>query len=347
MQMSDSSTHGVIHAKPTVGDAYGRILKDLRLSLTDRCNLRCQYCMPEEIFGERFRFSHRRDLLTQDQLLHIARVFIELGVEKIRLTGGEPLLRPDLVDIVTAIRRESPTLDLALTTNGQHLESMAFALSDAGLDRVNISLDGIDDAVASAMAGRTIEPARILKAAEVARESGLCVKFNAVIKRGVNDSEIMPLAKACRERGFILRYIEYMDVGSVNGWSRKDVVSGQEIRELLSVFGALNPMSVSPTSNVARHYRYADTGLEVGFIESVTRPFCSGCTRARVSATGELFTCLFAQSGTPLKPMMATDGMLEVFLRQRWQRRDDRYSEIRDEVASAVSPHEEMWRLGG
>ncbi len=328
-------------------DQRERYLRDLRLSLTDRCNLRCQYCMPEDIFGERFRFTQRKDLLTPEQLVLLARTFVELGVEKIRLTGGEPLLRPELIEIIAAIRNVSAELDLALTTNGLQLPPRASALYRAGLDRVNISLDGINADVASKMAGRKINPGQILEAAEAARSAGLGVKLNAVIKKGVNDSEIIPLAHACRERGFVLRFIEYMDVGSVNGWSPSDVVSGKQIRETLNVFSDLTALSPINPSDVARSYRYEDNGLEVGFIESVSRPFCGGCTRARISATGELFTCLFSQSGTPLKPLLSQPERLRAHLAQRWQARDDHYSELRGTSAGSMIRHEEMWRLGG
>jgi len=327
-----------------VVDRRGRPLRDLRLSVIDRCNLRCQYCLPAELFGDDFKFLPLEELLSFDELTAIARAFVALGVEKIRLTGGEPLLRPKLPALITRLRALDPALDLALTTNGHRLAKLAAPLRDAGLNRVNVSLDALDPRVAEAMAGRKVDPQRVIDAIAAAESVGLGVKLNAVIKRGVNNSEIIPLARLCRERGWTLRFIEYMDVGASNGWSPKDVVSGAEIRGLLEPLEALAPRS---PGDVARVYRYRDGTTEVGFIESISQPFCGGCTRARVSATGELFTCLFATKGQPLKRWLSS-GELEASLARIWSHRTDRYSESRSGPRTAAQPPpEEMWRLGG
>lgn len=328
-------------------DLRGRWLRDLRLSVIDRCNLRCQYCMPADVFGEDFRFRPLAELLTFDQLVTVAAAFVELGVAKIRLTGGEPLLRPDLPELVRRLRALDPGLDLALTTNGLRLGALTKQLKDAGLNRVNVSLDAVEPAVATRMAGRPVEPQRIVQAIESTRAWGLGVKVNAVIKRGVNESEILPLAKLCRELGVTLRFIEYMDVGSSNRWQAAEVVTGEEIRQQLEA--SLSGLEKLPGNfgDVARTYRYTDGAGEVGFIESVSRPFCGDCTRARVSADGTLHTCLFSADGLSLKPHLAQGESLTQVIREAWSRREDRYSELRNNPQPQPARHEEMWRLGG
>ncbi|MEO0794673.1 MAG: GTP 3',8-cyclase MoaA [Verrucomicrobiota bacterium] len=331
-------------------DRRGRHLRDLRISLIDRCNLRCQYCLPAELFGENFRFLPKDQLLSFDEIVRIVDAFLVLGVEKIRLTGGEPLLRPGIVELVERIRALDSKVDLALTTNALKLAPLAGQLKAAGLDRVNVSLDALDYKVAAEMAGRSHDPQRVLDAVASAESAGLGVKLNAVIKRGVNDTEILPLARKCKERGWSLRFIEYMDVGASNGWRREDVVTGAEMREQLSVLGKLTPVPAKVFGEVARRYRYEDDGVEVGFIESISAPFCGSCTRARVSATGDLFTCLFAHRGRPLKPLLDAGEELVPALAKLWSHRDDRYSETRIVHSHAASPQEapeEMWRLGG
>ncbi|MGE9269282.1 MAG: GTP 3',8-cyclase MoaA [Verrucomicrobiales bacterium] len=330
---------------PAVADQRGRLLRDLRLSVIDRCNLRCRYCMPAELFGEDFRFRPLSDLLDFDQLVEIASAFVGLGVQKIRLTGGEPLLRPHLPDLIHRLRGLKEPLDLALTTNGLRLGAMAKDLRGAGLNRVNISLDAIDPKIAERVAGRSYKPSRVLEAAEAARSAGLEVKLNTVIQRGINESQILPLARIARERSLTLRFIEFMDVGTQNQWDRKDVVTGSEIRRRLRDLPELHPLPV-PFGAVAREYAYADERGKVGFIDSISAPFCGGCTRARVSADGELFTCLFASHGIPLKPHLHSGQNFPQKLRSIWIHRNDRYSEIRI-PASSPGNHEEMWRLGG
>ncbi|WP_309400345.1 GTP 3',8-cyclase MoaA [Cerasicoccus maritimus] len=338
-----------VDAAPSAIDKRGRFLKDLRLSVIDRCNLRCQYCLPAELFGEDFRFRPIRELLSYDELATVAAAFVELGVEKIRLTGGEPLLRPGIVEFVARLSEAHPVVDLALTTNGLRLAAVVDDLKQAGLSRVNVSLDALDPLVAEKMAGRSYSPDVVLRAAESARDAGLEVKLNAVIKRGVNDSEVLPLARMARDRGFVLRFIEYMDVGATNGWTAQDVLTGAEIREELGMLSALEPLAPKTFGEVARRYRYQDNGLEVGFIESISKPFCGSCTRARVSADGELFTCLFANHGVSLRPHLATPS-LSTAIRELWLKRKDNYSEERQVKPHGKAPGEapaEMWRLGG
>ncbi len=329
-----------------LADSRGRWLRDLRLSVIDRCNLRCQYCMPADVFGEDFRFRPLSELLTFDQLTAIAAAFIELGVSKIRLTGGEPLLRPDLPALIRQLRALDDGVDLALTTNGLRLAAMADKLREAGLNRVNVSLDALDPEVAARMAWRPVDPQRVIQAIETAQACGLGVKVNTVIKRGVNDSQIVPLAKLSREIGVTLRYIEYMDVGSTNRWQASEVVTGTEIRQQLKELSEVQPLP-GEFGDVARNYRYTDGAGEVGFIESVSRPFCGSCTRARVSAEGTLYTCLFSSHGLPLKPLLAQGNALPALITKAWRKRDDRYSELRKSAKKDSVHPEEMWRLGG
>jgi len=290
------------------------------------------------------------ELLSFDELASMAAGFVALGVVKIRLTGGEPLLRPGLPELVGRLRGDHPHVDLALTTNALRLSQQAAALREAGLDRVNISLDALNPKVAERMTGRKHDPQCVIEAAEAARKLGLGVKLNAVIKRGVNDSEILPLANMAIERGLTLRFIEYMDVGASNGWRREDVVTGAEIRKQLTALDDVEPLPVRRYGEVARRYQFVNSGVEVGFIESVSAPFCGDCTRARVSAVGELYTCLFGNRGIDLKPLLASGEPLTPALADIWKRRHDRYSELRREqphgLASDDAP-EEMWRLGG
>ncbi|MBC2603931.1 GTP 3',8-cyclase MoaA [Puniceicoccus vermicola] len=329
----------------SVADQRGRLLRDLRLSVIDRCNLRCRYCLPAEVFGEDFRFRNLSELLSFDELTEIASAFLSLGVQKIRLTGGEPLLRPNLPDLIARLRDLDPSLDLALTTNGMRLASMAPDLKKAGLNRVNISLDALDPTVAERMAGRRVHPEHVLEAAEAARSEGLGVKLNTVVQRVWNESEVLPLARMARDRGFPLRFIEFMDVGTQNHWDRKEVVTGAELRDQLTGLSPLKPLPI-PFGAVAREYEYTDGRGTVGFIESISAPFCGDCTRARVSAEGELFTCLYSSTGIPLKPFLKSDENFPEKLKSIWRHRNDRYSEIRGQ-ANSPKVHEEMWRLGG
>lgn len=330
-------------------DSLGRFLRDLRISVTDACNLRCQYCLPAELFGENFRFLPREQLLSFDEIVTLARAFVALGIAKIRVTGGEPLLRPRLPELVARLRAISPDVQLAMTTNGLLLAKHADALGKAGLERVNVSLDGLDPTILHAMAGRPVDPAQILDGIEAARAAGLGVKVNMVVKRGVNEDQILPMAEYFRNTRLQLRFIEYMDAGNSNGWRSQEVVPGREIVEMIRARHELQREPRMDPAAPARVFRYSDGYGTVGFINTVTEPFCGNCTRARITAEGTLYTCIFAESGHDLKAWLREEALsttaLPARLRALWQRRDDRYSETRSE--GAVSNRPEMWRLGG
>ena len=335
----------------SVRDTLARPLHDLRISVTDRCNFRCPYCMPREVFGRDFEFLRREQLLTFEEIARLARVFVANGVEKIRLTGGEPLLRRDLERLVEMLASIDGLRDLTLTTNGSLLtREKARSLRAAGLQRVTISLDSLDDATFRAMNDVDFPVDRVLEAIDAAAEAGLHpVKIDVVVKRGMNDRDLVPLARRFRGTRHIVRFIEYMDVGNTNGWRMADVVSGREIRETI---GREWPLIVDePTyfGEVAQRWRYADGAGEIGIITSVTEPFCGSCTRARLSAEGELFTCLFASRGRDLRALLrggATDAELSAAIANAWRVRGDRYSEIRSEATREL-PKVEMSKIGG
>ena len=329
-------------------DTLRRPLRDLRVSITDRCNFRCVYCMPKEVYGRDFAFLPRRDLLTFEEIARLARVFAGLGVEKIRLTGGEPLIRRDverLVEMLAAI----PELDLTLTTNGSLLVKKAQALKDAGLRRITVSLDSLDDAVFRTMNDVDFPVQLVLDGIEAAAAAALPVKVNVVVKRGVNEASVLPMARHFRERGHVVRFIEYMDVGHTNGWGLDDVVPAAEILAAIDDELPLEPLPPRYPGEVADRYRYRDGSGEVGVIASVTRPFCGACTRARLSAEGSLYTCLFATAGHDLRALVrgeASDEALTQAVREIWRVRDDRYSEIRS-AATRDLPKVEMSYIGG
>ncbi|HEX2252872.1 MAG TPA: GTP 3',8-cyclase MoaA [Thermoanaerobaculia bacterium] len=335
--------------RPPAVDTLRRPLHDLRISVTDRCNFRCQYCMPREVFGPEFRFLPRSEILTYEEIARVARVAHGRGVRKIRLTGGEPLLRRDLPDLV-ALLSELPGVELALTTNGVLLPRRAAALAAAGLDRVTVSLDALDDEVFRRMNDAEVPVARVLEGIDAAREAGLRpVKVNAVVRRGVNDAGVVDLARHFQGTGVILRFIEFMDVGTTNGWCLEDVVPGDEIVRRIGEEMPLEALPPRYPGEVATRFRYLDGSGEVGVITSVTRPFCGGCTRARLSADGTLYTCLFAARGTDLKTPLrdgASEDELADLVGGLWARRDDRYSEIRTD-ATAELPKIEMSYIGG
>src|SRR5689334_6112459 len=283
-------------------DRLGRQLHDLRISVTDRCNFRCTYCMPREVFGADFQFLPRTELLTFEEITRLARLFIDAGVEKIRLTGGEPLVRRDLEQLVAQLSVLPGLRDLTLTTNGSLLARKAPALAAAGLERITVSLDSLDNAVFQAMNDVGFPVERVLDGIEAAREAGLWpIKINMVVKRGVNDQSIVDMARHFHGTGYILRFIEYMDVGNTNGWRMDDVVSAAEIVERINAELPLEPVEANYRGEVARRYRYRDGGGEIGIIASVTQPFCGDCSRARLSSKGELYTCLFAGLGHDLR----------------------------------------------
>ncbi len=329
-------------------DTLGRPARDLRISVTDRCNFRCSYCMPKSVFGQSHRFMDRSELLSFEEIERVARAFVAHGVEKIRLTGGEPLLRRDLELLVARLARIDG-IDLTLTTNGALLSKKAQPLAEAGLDRITVSLDSLDDDVFRTMNDVDFPVARVLEGIAAADAAGLPVKVNAVVKRGVNDDGIVDLASHFRETGHVLRFIEFMDVGSTNGWRLDDVVPAGEIVSRIDAVHPLEPVEAAYRGEVARRWRYRDGRGEIGVIASVTQPFCGDCTRARISAEGQLYTCLFATVGTDLRALLrggASDEDLAAAIGARWRARTDRYSEIRSEATTTL-PRIEMSYIGG
>lgn len=329
-------------------DTRSRPLRDLRVSVTDRCNFRCVYCMPREIFGRDYRFLERRELLTFEEIARLARIARSLGVEKVRITGGEPLVRRDLERLV-AMLAEIGGLDLTLTTNGSLLPQKAPTLADAGLRRVTVSLDSLDDAVFGAMNDVDFPVSRVLEGIDAAAAAGLPVKVNMVVKRGVNDDGVLPMARHFRGSGHVLRFIEYMDVGATNGWRLDDVVAAGEIVARIDAELPLEPVPPAYRGEVANRFRYRDGSGEIGVIASVTQPFCGECTRARVSAEGRLYTCLFGTRGHDLRALLrdgTTDEGVAGALAAIWARRADRYSELRS-AETARLPKVEMSYIGG
>ena len=330
-------------------DTLGRPVRDLRVSVTDRCNFRCVYCMPKEVYGRDYRFLERRELLTFEEIARLTRSFAALGVEKVRLTGGEPLIRRELERLV-AMLAEIPGLDLTLTTNGSLLPQKAQALAAAGLRRVTVSLDSLDDDVFRAMNDVDVPVERVLAGIEAAAATGLApVKVNMVVKRGANEDSVLPMAHYFRGSGHIVRFIEYMDVGNTNAWRLDEVVPAAEIVAAIDAEFPLEPLEPNYTGEVARRYRYADGAGEIGVIASVTQPFCGACTRARLSAEGRLYTCLFATKGHDLRAALrggASDEELAKAIAQVWRTRADRYSELRSQETTSV-PKVEMSYIGG
>jgi cyclic pyranopterin phosphate synthase len=313
-------------------DTFKRPLRDLRVSVTDRCNFRCVYCMPKEVFGKDFQFLPRGEILSFEEIERLVRVFVELGVQKVRLTGGEPLVRRHIERLVEMLAKVSD-LDLTLTTNGSLLAGKAQALRDAGLKRVTVSLDSLDDEVFKSMNDVDFPVARVLEGMDAAEAAGLApIKVNMVVKRGLNEQSILPMARHFRGTGRILRFIEYMDVGSSNGWRLNDVVSAREIVATIDRELPLEPVEKNYPGEVAERWRYRDGSGEIGVIASVTQAFCADCTRARLSADGSLYTCLFATQGHDLRGLVrsdATDAQIADSIAAIWTARDDRYSELR------------------
>ncbi len=328
-------------------DRLGRPLRDLRISVTDRCNFRCVYCMPKEVFGRDYQFLPRAQLLDYEEITRLARAFVANGVSKLRITGGEPLVRRHverLIEMLAAL-----DVEVTLTTNGTLLPQKAQALADAGLTRVTVSLDSVDDATFQAMNDVSFPVERVLEGIDAAAAAGLPVKVNAVVKRGLNDATIVDMARHFRGTGHILRFIEYMDVGHTNGWRMDDVVPAREILDRIGAEFPLEPVEPSYRGEVATRWRYVDGSGEIGVIASVTQPFCGDCTRARISAEGQLYTCLFAVRGHDLRALVrsdATDDDLDAAIASIWNRRTDRYSELRS--ANTVDlPKIEMSYIGG
>ncbi len=341
-------------------DRLGRPLHDLRISVTDRCNFRCTYCMPKEVFGRDYAFLPRDQVLSFEEIERAARAFVALGVEKLRITGGEPLVRrdlPRLIEHLAALRTpDGRELDLTMTTNGAALRVLAQPLAEAGLGRVTVSLDSLDDAVFGAMNGIDFPVARVLEGIDAALAAGLTpVKINMVVRRGVNEASIVPMADWARDLGVTLRFIEYMDVGHSNGWRLDEVVSAAELIETISAAWPAEPADPAYRGEVADRWRYLDGAGEFGIISSVTAPFCRDCTRARLAADGQLYTCLFATTGLDVRSVLrdgSDDAALVAFLTAAWGARDDRYSELRalatrDRDGRPDLPRVEMFAMGG
>ncbi|KGR78603.1 GTP 3',8-cyclase MoaA [Ureibacillus sinduriensis] len=335
-----------------VKDTLCRPLRDLRISVMDQCNLRCTYCMPKEIFGGDYPFLPPEKLLNFQEIKRLVGIFSSIGVKKIRITGGEPLLRKDLPRLIAAINKMEGIDDVALTTNGILLGQYAEQLKSAGLKRINVSLDSLDPTNYGKMNGRNFPVARVLKSIERASTIGLQVKINMVVQKGVNDGDIIPLAKYCFEKGYTLRFIEFMDVGNTNGWDMAKVVPSKDILNMLQQTNILEPVDPDYIGEVAKRYRYQNSDIEIGFISSITESFCSSCNRARISADGKLFTCLFATEGTDLLHLVRSDkvseNQLAHFITDLWNRRNDHYSEQRSELSNRPSENKiEMSYIGG
>lgn len=338
-------------------DTRGRRLKDLRISVIDQCNFRCTYCMPKEVFDKDYEFLPKESLLSFEEIETLARTFVALGVDKLRITGGEPLLRKHLPELISRLSQlttiSGQPVEIALTTNGVLLAQKAAALKSAGLSRVTVSLDALDEAVFRRMNGADFAVADVLKGIDAAADAGLRVKINMVVQRGVNEQEILPMANAFRGRGHTLRFIEFMDVGSSNSWQWDQVVPSREIIDTISLEHQLVPLGRDTPSEVSERWRYANGNAEVGVISSVTQPFCGDCSRARISAEGVLYTCLFAQSGTDLRHLLRSQGqplnpddLLRV-IGDVWHSRTDRYSEQRATAPVQGARKVEMSYIGG
>ena len=352
VELSEHARSGKTDSPPGLADAFGRKLRDLRISVTDRCNFRCPYCMPAETFGPGFQFLPRKEVLTYEEIARLARVFVGLGTRKLRITGGEPLVRADLPELIEMLAAIPGVDDIALTTNGHLLEKLAAPLARAGLRRATVSLDSHDPVVFKQMSGGKSAPETVMRGIAAAEAAGLApLKINCVVQRGVNDHTLVDLAERFRGSGHIVRFIEYMDVGTANGWELAQVVPAREIVARIAERFPLEPAVPNYRGEVAKRWRYLDGRGEIGVISSVTQPFCGDCTRARLSAEGSLVTCLFATKGRDLKTPLrsgASDDDLRGLITSVWSPRRDRYSEERTELAAARAGQRiEMFRLGG
>ena len=331
-------------------DKFRRPLRDLRVSVTDRCNFRCPYCMPAEIYGERYQFLPRNDLLTFEEITRIVNITVGLGVKKVRITGGEPLVRQEVEKLVSMISRINGVEDLAMTTNAYLLSGMAQTLKDAGLHRITVSMDSVDDDVFQRMNGRGFGTAKVMNGIDSAKRAGFNpIKINAVVQKGINDHTLVDLAKWCRDNGHIPRFIEYMDVGTLNEWKLDEVIPASEIVRIIGEELPVEQLDPAYVGEVARRYRYLDDKGEFGVISSVTQPFCGDCTRLRLSPEGRIVTCLFAETGTDLREPMrngATDEQVSDIIQGTWRVREDRYSEERTTMNEPRSKVE-MYHIGG
>ncbi len=336
---------------PNVKDTLGRPLHDLRISVTDRCNFRCTYCMPAELYGERYHFLPKTELLTFEEISRVARVFVDLGVSKVRVTGGEPLVRQEIHKLIAQLSVIPGVDDLTLTTNGFLLAQFAAPLRAAGLERITVSMDSLDPDVFAAMNGRGFGPEKILEGIAAAEREGLSpIKINAVVERGVNDHTVLDLVRHFKGTGHIVRFIEFMDVGNLNAWEKSSVVPSAELVELVNAELPIEPIDPNYPGEVAQRWRYVDGDGEIGFISSVTEPFCHACTRARLSPEGRVYTCLFAGEGTDLRGPLrdgASDDEMRDLIAGIWRGRSDRYSELRASMASTPGRKVEMYQIGG
>ena len=341
----------MIDSNPITKDIFGRPLRDLRVSVTDRCNFRCPYCMPAEIYGERYKFLPREEILSFEEIARLTNVFVGLGTKKIRLTGGEPLVRTGVDELISLLTRIEGVEDLTLTTHGYLLEDQAMSLKQAGLQRITVSLDSLNDQVFGAMNGRGFKVDRVIKGIERSIEVGLTpIKVNAVVQKGINDHTVIDMLKHFSGTGVIVRFIEYMDVGNLNGWKMEEVVPSKELVEIINAELPIEPVDKNYLGEVADRYRYIDGSGEIGFISSVTETFCQNCTMARISTDGKLFTCLFGESGFDLRGPIRdgySDEQIRELITSVWNKRDDRYSEIRASITDQARRKVEMYQIGG
>lgn len=340
-------------SKSIIQDKLNRQIHDLRISVIDRCNFRCTYCMPEEEYNKHYTFLQKDKWLTFDEIVRLTKIFIQLGVDKVRITGGEPLLRPEIETLISKLSEISGIKDLALTTNGSHLKDKALALKQAGLQRLTVSLDTLDEDVFKKMSGQKGDVKQVLEGIKEAERAGFdAIKINVVVQKGVNEHTVIDMVDYFRRTNHILRFIEYMDVGNCNGWEMKHVVPTKELIERISQKFVLKSMSPNYYGEVAARFKFDDGPGEIGFITSVTQPFCSSCTRARLSTDGQIYTCLFAQNGQDIKTALrndASDEELTKIISCIWQNRQDRYSELRQEIhRKHQEMHKvEMFQIGG
>ncbi len=333
-----------------IKDRLNRPLQDLRISVTDKCNFRCQYCMPADIFGPDFKFLPKNEILSFEEIERLAAAFSKLGVTKLRITGGEPLLRKDIASLIGRLHQIPGIEDIGLTTNGVLLPKLAKDLVDAGLHRVNVSLDALNNDIFKMINGRGVSSEVVLRGIESALDAGLGVKVNMVVQKGVNESEIIPMARHFKNMGITLRYIEFMDVGNSNGWDFSKVVTKKDMFAMLSKHFELEPVDPNYFGEVAKRYKYINTETEVGFITSVSESFCSSCTRARISADGKFYTCLFASKGYDLRELVRTYKEEEPLINaisSIWNQRADRYSDERTEESARSKEKIEMSYIGG
>ena len=332
-------------------DKLNRKLTDLRISVTDRCNFRCRYCMPEELYGEAYEFLKRDQVLSFEEIIRLTKIFIKLGINKVRLTGGEPLVRKDIEKLISSISSLDNNIDLAMTTNGYLLNKFAHILFDSGLRRLTVSLDSLDNDIFQKMSGKKFDIKDVLTGIGSAKDAGFKnIKINTVIKKGVNDKGVIDLVDYCKQEGYILRFIEYMDVGTLNSWNRKSVVDSKEIINIISEKYSIHPINKNYSSEVADRYKFDDGDGELGFISSVSNPFCMSCTRSRITADGKFVTCLFSNKGLDLKKYLrskATDEDILNLISEKWLIRDDQYSLDRVSGKGKVKDKIEMFQLGG